>query len=182
MSEASSQRVDPRSLSSGDQNTLNKMLAVLGDDIVNGVLAAGVDAVRHRIEAFNKYESSLASHVRTQVPAPQLVVPPKPHATPKPLKVSVKPLQGLQGENPAFWFREVETALAAALVTEEPQKVAFALSHLQGAAREWALTWETNYPGVFDTWESLKRRMESMFLTSECGFPPSSSVSRFGPG
>ena len=132
--------VDPRSLHANDQSALRKMRALLGDEIVDGILAQGREAVHHRLVAFDGYETSFAKHVRDQVsipaPAPQVVVAPSPKSGPKPLKVNVKMFQGLQGENLAFWFREVDIALAAALVVNETQKVAFALSHLQGAARE----------------------------------------------
>jgi hypothetical protein len=150
------------------------------------MFASGEGAVRSRIHAFMAYEDSLLKYVQDNmspqqvvVSSPPVVVPPaqvvvqptsSPRSSRKPLKVAVKAFQGLQGENLAFWVREVDIALAAALVTDESQKVAFALSHLVGAAREWALTWETNHPGVFVSWEVLQQRMSAMFLPPNAAF------------
>jgi Retrotransposon gag protein/Zinc knuckle len=103
--------------------------------------------------------------VQVQVPAsPRVKIPPKG------LKVPVRPYFGKQGENLHFWFRQVDIALEAACVEKEQQKVAFAFSHLQGAAFEWAFTWEINQPGYFRSWQSLREAMCKMYLPPNAAF------------
>lgn len=107
------------------------------------------------------------------IPAPQVhvnVPSPSPQAAIKPLKVPVTPFMGKQGENLAFWTREVDIALQAGLIRSEQQKVAFAISCLKGPAREWALTWETNHPGHFHSWRALQEAMAVMFLPPNAAF------------
>ena len=173
-------------LSESDWALILKMDAIMGRAAVEAILQAGEAAVRTRISAFVEYENDLLRRMRSNstapvinmpapiinVPAPvvQVMSPVSPRASTKPLKVTVKPFSGHQGENLVFWSREVDIALSAALVTVESQKVAFALSYLQGAARDWALTWETNQPGVFSTWAVLKDRMTAMFTPPNAAF------------
>ncbi|KAJ0396703.1 hypothetical protein P43SY_008420 [Pythium insidiosum] len=67
--------------------------------------------------------------------------------------------QGLESENLTFWFRELEIAMSAARIHDERLCVTYAMSHLQGRAHSWALTWETNAPGHFSSWEGFKVAM-----------------------
>ncbi|KAJ0392521.1 hypothetical protein ATCC90586_011968 [Pythium insidiosum] len=71
--------------------------------------------------------------------------------------------QGLESENLTFWFRELEIAMSAARIHDERLRVTYAMSHLQGRARSWALTWETNAPGHFSSWEGFKVAMLAAF-------------------
>ena len=154
------------------------MDAILGRRAIAEVLEQGEAAVHARLAAFEKYETALIRHVEARLPAQaaappvQVIHSPAPPAPPQamPLKVAVKSFLGKQGENLAFWIREVDIALRAALVTSEAQKIAFAISHLQGHAREWALTWETNHPGYFSSWNSMQGSMATMFV------PPNASA------
>jgi hypothetical protein len=159
-------------ITSADWLVIDKMRAIIGTAAVDAMLRSGETEVRTRLRAFLDYENAFMRHVLASVPAPAAVPPPPSprSSSAKPLKVSVKPFHGHQGENLAFWIREVDLALAAALVTLESQKVAFAMSYLQGAAREWALTWETNHPGIFATWFTLQERMNAMFLPPNAAF------------
>jgi Retrotransposon gag protein/Zinc knuckle len=159
-------------VSDSEWEYLLKMDAIIGRRAVEEIIHQGEVAVRTRLAAFEKYETALLRHVEARLPTPapsppiQVIHSPAAPAAPqvRPLKVAVKPFLGKQGENLAFWFREVDIALRAALVTSELQKVAFALSHLQGAARDWALTWETNHPGYFSSWASMQASMSTMFI------------------
>lgn len=165
-------------LSEAEWEFLLKMDAILGRSAVAEILQQGEAAVHARLAAFEKYETALIRHVEARLPAqapspPVQVIhspapPPAPQA--RPLKVAVKPFLGKQGENLAFWIREVDIALCAALITSEAQKIAFAISHLQGHAREWALTWEINHPGYFSSWASMQSSMTIMFV------PPNASA------
>jgi hypothetical protein len=191
---------DYKYLSEAEWLTVYKLYRVLGDSATRHLLRQDPPAVREHIRSFEAYETAFTAdvtakvsqnlpseeHIVSQVtdrvarslpsvlppPVVNVNVPPSPRAKvpPKPLKVNVKPFLGKQGENLAFWFRQIDMALAAAYVTDEQQKIAFAFSHLQGAAHEWAFTWEINQPGYFHSWKFLQDSMSKMFLPPNAAF------------
>ena len=199
MSEATVSHADFPFLSEAEWLVVGKLHGIIGRDATHALLQQSHDQVHAHIAAYTAYEASLVSQVSSQVatsisteptiiehmihrvvqslptpPAPvvHVQVPSSPRAKvpPKPLKVAVKPFYGKQGENLHFWFRQVDMALKAAFVTEEQQKVAFAFSNMQGAAHDWAFTWEINQPGYFGTWKFLQEAMSKMFLPPNAAF------------
>ena len=186
-------------LSVEEWTVVGKLYRVLGGVNTHQLLQQPPEKVREHLSSFRQYETELVQQVSTQVaskiateptvmermvqrvvqsiptpPAPvvqvQMPASPRVSSGPKPLKIAVKPFCGKQGENLHFWFRQVDMALEAALVQTEQQKVAFAFSHLQGAAHEWAFTWEINDPGYFSSWKFLQEAMAKMFLPPNAAF------------
>ena len=150
-------------LSGAQVEALRKIEALLGRAHVEEILQGGDEVIATRLASYSKYEEALLRHIKQLVPAPVVVqVPAPPLATPTsslktaPLKVKVTPYHGHEDENLSFWFREVELALTAGQIRDERNRIAFAMAATEGRAKNWLLTWETNSPGHFQTWESLK--------------------------
>ncbi|KAI9992094.1 hypothetical protein PInf_017478 [Phytophthora infestans] len=91
-------------------------------------------------------------------------------ARPKPVWLSVPAFEGKEGENLHFWVREVEIAMKAGLISDEPVRVAFALSNLGGRAKHWAYTRETTSPGCFASWAQLCGQLRAAFLPANNEF------------
>ncbi|CEG35989.1 Retrotransposon gag domain [Plasmopara halstedii] len=87
-------------------------------------------------------------------------------ARPKLLMVSVKVFEGMDGENLLLWMREVEMAIAFAMVQTEKQRVVLAISNLGGQAREWALTCGTSVEATFPSSAELKLQLSRVFSPS----------------
>lgn len=130
-------------------------------DALRGLATSSPTDQVERINAFDAYERGLIAHVRGSMEA--AAATPRP-AQPKPLRLSVAPYEGKEGENLHFWVREVEIAMQAGLLSDEPLRVAFALSKLGGRAKTWAMTMETTSPGCFTSYTQLVEQLRAAFL------------------
>lgn len=91
-----------------------------------------------------------------------------PHEKPHILKVQA--YLSLPIDKLPFWYRKVGIALKVARISEDRQKVSFALSHLVARARDWYLTNEISTPGYFRDWDELKTLRKAVFLPPNAAF------------
>jgi len=163
-------------------NWVQKLDAISGRESVLSILSQGPRVTHERIASFRRYEDSLFETVRNEMArvaasAAATVAPPAPPATtyvasprppspvrPKPVRITVSSYSGAESENLVFWLREVDLALDAGVISDARQCVTFAMAHLKGRAKDWALTCETTRPGCFSSWPALQQAMKDMFL------------------
>ena len=140
-----------------------KMEAINGRESVLTMLGQGPLTLGARIAGFRRYEDATSfESVRNEVarlapvpvaqtapPVTYISSPPSPHGGPKPVRVTISSYSGNESENLIFWLREVDLGLTAGLVRDERQRITYAISHLKGRAKDWALTSETTTPGCF---------------------------------
>ncbi|KAH9140661.1 hypothetical protein AeRB84_015119 [Aphanomyces euteiches] len=84
----------------------------------------------------------------------------------RPLKLKVSKYGGAPDEHLFRWFSEVKLALGAQLVTNETLRVAFALSNLQGRARDWAYNLHMLDDEAFPSFESLVEQLKEQYVHS----------------
>jgi hypothetical protein len=143
---------------------LSKMQGILGPEGLAQLLTQSAEAQVSRVEQFISYENALMDHVRGALqqqiaPAPVIV-----HSSTKPLHLKVHAFSGDGSKNLTLRFRELEMAMEAVLLADERLMVAFAVSHLEGRARNWALTQDSTVIGAFPSWEQLKHELRLTFL------------------
>uniref|UniRef100_H3GPY2 Integrase catalytic domain-containing protein n=1 Tax=Phytophthora ramorum TaxID=164328 RepID=H3GPY2_PHYRM len=138
------------------QDGLKKLMSLLGPEGVAHLASQGPDAINARLEAFSSYENALLEHLQQKMTAVTASTTPKPASDgaprAKPLMVSVKTFEGKEGENILLWIREVEMAMASAILQTEQQRVALVVSKLGGQARD-----------AFPSWEQLKLQLSRVF-------------------
>ncbi|GMF49903.1 unnamed protein product [Phytophthora fragariaefolia] len=124
------------------QEAPRKLMSLLGPEGVSHLASQGADA---------SWASATPTTTSTN------------GSKPKPLMVSVKTFEGIEGERLLLWTRELEMALGPALLKTEQQRVALATSKLGGRAREGAITCGTLVETSFPTSEQVKQQLWRVF-------------------
>ncbi|KAI9997281.1 hypothetical protein PInf_000721 [Phytophthora infestans] len=116
----------------GSYESVRKMGGIFGQDVLRSLAAATPAEQQERVTAFETYERGLIAHVRGSLEASMTA----PQATIlKSVCLKVPAFEGKEGENFHFWIREVEIAMKAGLISDEPLWVDFALSNHGGRAK-----------------------------------------------
>lgn len=168
--------------------TLNRMLSVFGGTALESLLTLDPQVQVQRIDAFRAHERHVAEgtshdtsaaaaveidHLRSTLKQEHEAIVERMRQghiaeiarvrddKPKPIKLDVTLFEGKDGENLLRWFLEVEVALEAALVKDDPLKVAFAMSFLKkrSVVHEWAYTTLLENRSVFPSWETFKEKL-----------------------
>lgn len=98
------------------------------------------------------------------------------------LKLTVSKYSGGADEALLRWFVELETAMDARLLTNEHNKVAFAMSCLEGKARTWAYGLKMHDANCFPTYETFKKALRNAYEPPKCEFRARLSLLRLHQG
>ncbi len=88
----------------------------------------------------------------------------------KPVRLAVAKFDGKEGENLPRWLREVEVAAMAQLILSDKLRIAFAMSHMGGRAKDWAFTKILADEHAFPTWEMFVEELRKAFLPPNVDF------------
>jgi hypothetical protein len=120
-----------------------------------------VDLQRHLLDV----SSQMAQTAREAVPRP-----PVDGGRPRPVVIKVTTFEGKETDNLPRWLLEVETSAAAQLIVRDDLRIAFAMSHLAGRARDWAFTQKLGNAHVFPSWEIFEQELKRVFQPPNSDF------------
>ncbi|OQR89158.1 hypothetical protein ACHHYP_06445, partial [Achlya hypogyna] len=83
----------------------------------------------------------------------------------RPLKLDVAKYAGEEAEKLVRWSTQLKLAANAQLLTSESLRVAFAIFHLDGRAREWALMEVESKADTFVSLDDLLARLKEVFIS-----------------
>lgn len=98
------------------------------------------------------------------------------------LKLTVSKYSGGADEALLRWFVELETAMDARLISNEQNKVAFAMSCLDGKAKTWAYGLKMHDSNCFPTYEVFKKALRDAYEPPKCEFRARLSLLRLHQG
>jgi Ty3 transposon capsid-like protein/Zinc knuckle len=85
----------------------------------------------------------------------------------RPITVPVSRYAGNESQNLMRWLIELQTAFTAGLINNDAQRVAFALMHLEGRAKNWAFGELTSNKDVFYTFDAFVSKLRDTFMASK---------------
>lgn len=145
------------------------VLSIIGEEGAASFAAATPAWQAERCNQYLRFESNLVDYARTTAPEVPSPLGPAQRGT-KPLRLKVPVFEGKAGDNLFFWIKEVEIAMAAALLDHEQLRTAFALSNLGGRAKSWVLTRAENFYDAFPTWNILRSELVRAFEPPNAAF------------
>ena len=86
-----------------------------------------------------------------------------PRAYSNGLKLNISAYSGDEKESLRRWFVEIKTGIAARKISDEQTKVAFALSHLSGAARAWGFNRLLADPDCFPSYDKFQKELTAEY-------------------
>jgi hypothetical protein len=112
--------------------------------------------------AANAVEGAANRAFQSAMPTPRVerAVTPPPA---RPIKFRVSTYSGKDRENILRWFIELETAMVARLIEVEGAKVGFAISQLNGRAKDWALGLKLADAYCFPDYAVFKQKLRDTF-------------------
>jgi len=79
------------------------------------------------------------------------------------LKLNLSTYSGQEKQSLRRWFVEIRLGIDARRITDEPSKVAFALSHLAGPARAWGFNRLLADPNCFGTYKKFQEEITAEY-------------------
>ena len=119
----------------------------------------GAEAARQEGEA--RLEAALAGMRASarETPTPRA----SPQDTRKPVRLDVPRYSGKEGENLSHWLVAVRMAIQAQLIEDQRLMVAFAMSFLDGRAKEWSYSRLMEDERSFGTWSAFVAAIKATF-------------------